>query len=137
MTALDTYSSAVRGIAIELDQLLSENDLREAAEKIARSLGIEGIKATTGDEQDKALRFLAQTPSQRAKLIERLEPRVAALLILRARYFGLRAAKILSIAADLQFTPGASYRNAARRAAEVAEQIESYPSLEDILEDEY
>jgi hypothetical protein len=80
----------------------------------------------TDDEHVKALRLLSQTPSQRAKSIARLDGRAAALLILRARYLGLRASRALYLASDLECIPGSSYLDAASRAALAAGTIENY-----------
>lgn len=127
------YPGEVRGIADELLSLLRQLQLSETAGSIVQSIGMDGIADMDDEDKEKALGFLAKTPSQRDKAVARLDGRTAALMILRARYFGLRGAQALDITGSLEGIKGAGYRDAARRSALVAERLRDFPSADRLL----
>lgn len=133
MSGLGRYPIEVEAIADELSYLLADHDLYDTAAEVADQLGLDGLRTFSEDERDQALRLLSQTPSQREKTLARLDNEAAALLILRARYLGLRGAQALKLAADLEYTPGKSYRDAAKSAAVSSLIMVDYPDLDLLL----
>ncbi|MCC0004633.1 MAG: hypothetical protein H6872_05645 [Methylobacteriaceae bacterium] len=76
----------------------------------------DALYSMTVTEAEQALAFLKKTQGQRDKALKHVNEETA-LMILRARRFGLEAANALEFADECQFIPGSSYRVATERAA--------------------
>ncbi|MFG6082123.1 hypothetical protein ACEUZ9_002766 [Paracoccus litorisediminis] len=57
----------------------------------------------------------------------------AVILVLRARYLGIRAVRAMQLAIRLEHVPGMSYRSAAKHVANVAVSIPLLPSMDDMF----
>ncbi len=132
--SLGRYPSEVRAIADELSGLLEEEPLRSSAFRVADAVGEDALFGMDRDDALKAVGFLAHTPSQRHRTLDRLDDDdAAATLLLRARYVGLLSHAAFEIADGLADVRGSSYRSAAERGARLALGVSMAPSLEDVL----
>lgn len=125
MSGLFNYETESGGISSELRAMLDECGLRRRAEELSEAIGLEGLLLMTEGERDDAMKFLSKTPKERAKAVARIDDRSATLLVLRARYFGLRAMAAIGLAMRLENIPGSSYRAATVRAARDLEAMEA------------
>ncbi|WP_327209909.1 hypothetical protein [Rhizobium leguminosarum] len=130
---LSRYGIEVGGIANELGELLRDHDLEDAAFSVLTRLGEEAVLDMAGDAQEKALKFLSRTPSQRDKAILKMGDEDAALLILRARYLGLSASRAIFFADGFEFVVGQGYRDAAENCARKALRARLYPLMTEVL----
>ena len=131
--SLSRYSVEVRAIADSIGRYLYEADLVETAHHLADTMGPQGIFRMTPEDRDKALKFLSQTPSQQVKVINKLDDEAAALLIMRAKFFGIISARSMSLAENFEYVPGKGYRDAAAYGASVYLRSPIVPTIEDIL----
>jgi hypothetical protein len=131
--SLGRYSAEIKAIAIDVGRYLRDAGIVEVAHQLADELGPEGIFEMTPEEQEKALKFLSQTPSQQVKALGRLYNEEAALLIIRAKYFGLISARAMSLADHFEFVPGKGYRDAAQYGARLYLQSRIVPTLQELL----
>ena len=129
--SLSRYEVEVAAIAEGFGEII-EAHYKAAAYEVANELG-EQLFRMTGEEYQKASKFLSQTPSQHEKVLNRLDDVEAATLLLRARYLGLVASRAIGLADDLQFIPGKGYRAAAAAAADRALRARIFPSLRSVL----
>lgn len=124
---LGPYPHNVKGIADELGDMLAD-DLRETA------LGlVDACLAETMDIDEKAVAFLAKTPSQRDRVVAKLAHREAATLILRARYHGLVSSLAMTFAENFAYVRGRGYRDAAAYGARVALRASLRPDRDDLM----
>ncbi len=116
---LGRYPAEINGLAEELDYLLDEIEVRDAGIARFEAVG-DKMFAMTTEETEKALKFLAQTPSQRDKALRKLDETAAAVLILRARYLCMMSYKAMNFAEEFFYVPGKGYRSAAEYGARLA-----------------
>lgn len=129
---LSRYAIEVGGVAGELSALLS-GDVRAAAFRIVERYGWNRVLTMDEDEADAALKLLSQTPSQRGKRLARLDDENTAVLLLRARFLGLRSQRAIQLAEHLSYLPGSGYRDAAERGARAAMNWSPDPRPEEVL----
>ncbi|MCE6958548.1 hypothetical protein LAZ40_05720 [Cereibacter sphaeroides] len=121
MSGLDRYPSEVRAIADELIHALDDLGLREEAEQLFDTMSNEELTDLTAEERDEALKLLKKGGQLGKLQLKKLSRRQILVLFLRARYLGLMGARALNLAEHLQWIPGASYRDAAVRAASASQ----------------
>ncbi|UWQ55921.1 hypothetical protein [Leisingera caerulea] len=114
--SLGRYPSEVRAIADELGDILN-NELSQQAAKRLSARGAAAYNAPSQSELDAAIKFLGQSPSQRARKLKSMSPEDACTLVLHARFVGLKAAQALHFADRFEMVPGKGYRDAAVFAA--------------------
>lgn len=130
--SLDRYASEVGGVVRELSELLS-GEVRAAAFRVLKRHGWDRVLAMDEAEIDAALKLLSQTPSQRSRSLARLDDESMAVLLLRARYLGMKSLSAIGMAEDLSYLPGSGYRDAAVRGARAALRRPLDPRPEEVL----
>lgn len=129
---LGNYPSEINGLAEELSNLVDQSGLRSAATALYKAIG-DKLFAMTPDETAKALKFLSQTPSQRSKVLAKLDPSAAATLILRARYLCMMSYNAMNFAENFFYVPGKGYREAAEYGARMALGASFAPRGSDVM----
>ena len=132
MTDLGRYPYETQAIADELLEYLVD-DVRKAAIHILTSTQEGELLRMSPEEADRAYKLLSQTPSQRDRSLAKLDNSVAALLLIRARYLGLKAAQAMLFAEHFSYVRGKGYRQATEYVARKAMAANLEPPLDLIL----
>lgn len=128
---LGRYPSEIRAIADEIVEFMNGENIESSKKMI--SILWEDLPSMSDADREKAIKFIASTPSQRIKKIERLGGREAYELLVRARYLALMGANIAALADRFSMMPGQSYRKAAAFSVEEALRGRIAPTRDDML----
>jgi len=139
-TAFERYAHGTAEVADELLRMLARAGLLQSASDFLDRYGMPPVLQMSDAQREDALSLLATSHNGRYRVEQilagedpgkRLD---AFLLVLRARYFGVVAARSLATCARLEALPGQSYRSAARQCAELVCDEGLFPDAKTLLE---
>lgn len=138
-TAFERYARGTAEVADELLRMLERAGLLQSARDFLDKYGMAPVLQMSDEQRQAALSLVASNNNSRYP-VERLlageDPGKrldAFLLVLRARYFGVVAARSLATCARLEALPGQSYRSAARQCAELVCDESLFPDAGTLL----
>jgi len=126
------YRTEALGFAEELIDLL-DHDQYAYAEELMAEHGLEAFIRMTEADLEAALSFLAKTPSERQKVLDRRNWQEGLFLVLRARYLGLLAANGLETVEAVLYELDGPYRRSMSRIARSLIQGHGSLDEEDLL----